>query len=108
MGCKIRDKRNAEVDSLFLSDYSHVALAATHVYVKDRSCNVCANRCCGSPPSSLFAILALLIEALTGRRQFVPIDRQLTSVPETEMSPSTERTRHLGSRTFTYVRADQT
>ena len=41
----------------------------------------------------------LLIEALTGRRQFVPIDRQLTSVPETEMYETS-----LGSRYVTYAR----
>lgn len=100
-GCKIRNKRNAEVDSLSLSlsDYSRVGsdTRVRNVYVKDRSCDVCANRCCGSPPQPFPCLL--LIEALTGRRQFVPIDRQLTSVPETEMYETS-----LGSRYVTYAR----
>lgn len=62
-------------------------------------------------PSPLSPVRTLLIEALTKRQQFVPIDQQLTNVPEAETLPcrsgtilSVERNRV----TSPHVRVDQT
>ena len=62
-------------------------------------------------PSPLSPARTLLIEALTKRQQFVPIDQQLTNVPEAETLPCRSGTILSVKRnrvTSPHVRVDQT
>ena len=63
------------------------------------------------PVPSLSPVRTLLIEALTKRQQFVPIDQQLTNVPEAETLPCRSGTILSVKRnrvTSPHVRVDQT
>lgn len=109
-GCKIRNKRNAEVDSLSfslsLSDYSRVGndtrARVRNVYVKDRSCDVCANRCCGSPPQPFSPSLPPFNRGINGA---APIRSNRSAINQRPRNGNVRNEPRLPLR---YVRADQT